>query len=281
VTTTSTALALARATHLAPTLAVTGLVAALGLATSAGGRTTTLLAAAVLAGQLSVGWSNDWIDAERDAAVGRTDKPVVAGLVAAATLRRAALAAAAACVPLSLALGWRSGLVHLAAVAAAWAYNARLKSTAWSWAPYCFSFGALPSVVTLALPGHPWAPWWATGAGALLGFGAHLANVLPDVEDDARTGVHGLPHRLGRPATTALAAAALLGATVLAVAGPPAPPWGWFALLGAAALAGAGAVVAHRAPSSRFPFTATISVAVLDVALLVLAAADLTHSALA
>jgi 4-hydroxybenzoate polyprenyltransferase len=119
-----------------------------------------------------------------------------------------------------------------------------------------------------------------TGAGALLGFGAHLANVLPDVADDAATGVHGLPHRLGRAPTTALAAAALLGTTVLAVVGPPGEPpaWAWLALVGAGALAGAGAVVAHRAPRSRFPFTATIAVAVLDVGLLVLAAAHLTDS---
>ena len=37
------------------------------------------VAVAVLAGQLSTGWSNDWFDAGRDTAVGRTDKPIVAG----------------------------------------------------------------------------------------------------------------------------------------------------------------------------------------------------------
>ena len=60
-----------------------------------------------------------------------------------AVVRRAALAAAAACVVLSLALGWRAGLTHVAAVAVAWAYNARLKSTPWSWLPYAVSFGLL------------------------------------------------------------------------------------------------------------------------------------------
>src|SRR3712207_7375206 len=30
-----------------------------------------------------------------------------------------------------------------------------------------------------------------------LGVGAHLLNVLPDLEDDAATGVRGLPHVLG------------------------------------------------------------------------------------
>ena len=38
-----------------------------------------LVTAAVLAGQLSIGWSNDLIDARRDRAVGRTDKPLAVG----------------------------------------------------------------------------------------------------------------------------------------------------------------------------------------------------------
>ena len=128
-----------------PTVAVTVFAIAMAAGADAPAATTALVGAAVLAGQLSVGWSNDWIDADRDAAVGRTDKPVGAGRLAVATVRTAALSAAAACVVLSLALGWRAGLVHLATVASAWAYNVRLKSTVWSWAPYAFSFGFLPA----------------------------------------------------------------------------------------------------------------------------------------
>ncbi len=278
---TRTAFALARATHLGPTLAVTALATTLALAVGAGAATAVVVALAALTGQLSVGWSNDWIDAERDRAVGRTDKPVVTGAVSPGTLRTGAFVAVGACVPLSLALGWRAGLLHLAAVGAAWAYNAGVKTTAWSWAPYAFAFGALPSVVTLTLPGHPLAQPWATGAGALLGIGAHLANVLPDFDDDAATGVQGLPHRLGRRATMQLAAASLLGATALVVVGPTGPPspWAWAALAASALLTAAGAVVALRRPTSRFPFTATIAIAVVDVALLLLSGADLVGSA--
>ena len=275
-----TAVALARATHLGPTVAVTALATALAAAVGAGPRTAVVVALATLTGQLSVGWSNDWIDAGRDAAVGRTDKPTVTGAVGPATLRTGAFLALGACVPASLALGWRAGVLHLAAVAAAWAYNLGLKATVWSWAPYAFAFGALPSVVTLTLPGYPLAQPWATGTGALLGVGAHLANVLPDFDDDAATGVRGLPHRLGRLATGALASVALLGASALAVVGPAGPPsaWAWAALGAAAVLTVAGGVVALRRPRSRFPFTATIAIAVVDVALLLLAGADLVGS---
>lgn len=274
--------ALAHATHLGPTLAVTGLATALALGAGLAPARSALLGAAALAGQLSVGWSNDWIDAERDVAVGRTDKPVVTGRVRATTLRTGALGAAAACVPLSLALGLRAGLLHLAAVGAAWAYNAGLKSTPLSWAPYAFAFGAMPSVVTLALPAPALAQSWATSAGALLGVGAHLANVLPDLDDDHSTGVRGLPHRLGRSTTALLAAAALLAATAAVVLGPPGPPssGGWLALAGVGALAASGSVVALRRPASRFPFTASIAIAVVDVALLVLAGGTLAGSPL-
>src|SRR5450756_934534 len=112
--------ALARACHLGPTLAVTALVTTVAVGAGAGGRVSALIGAAVLAGQLSVGWSNDWIDAERDLAVGRRDKPIVAGSVPTRVVRAGALVAAALCVPLSLATGWRAGFAHLVAVAAAW-----------------------------------------------------------------------------------------------------------------------------------------------------------------
>ena len=58
-------------------------------------------------------------------------------------------------------------------------------------------------------------------AGALLGVGAHLVNVLPDLADDAATGVRGLPHRLGARRSSVLAAAVLVGATVVIVVGAP------------------------------------------------------------
>ena len=217
---------LVRACHPEPTAAVTALAAALAASVDA---SVWKVGAAFLSGQLSVGWSNDWVDAERDVAVGRTDKPVVQGLPV-STVRTAALLSATACIPLSLLLGPRAGAAHLVAVASAWLYNARLKATALSFAPYALSFGLVPSVVTLAAAGHQAAPWWATAAGALLGVGAHGANVLPDLEDDVTTGVRGLPHRMGRGPTTALSGLALVAATVLLAVGPGASALGVLAI---------------------------------------------------
>ena len=272
-TTARRAVALVRAAHAPPAFAVTLFAGAYAAgAAGAGPGRALLVAAAVLAGQLSVGWSNDWIDAGRDRAVGRADKPVVAGTVTVAGLRRAALVALAACAALSLALGPAAALLHLALVGAAWAYNARLKSTPWSWLPYAVAFGGLPSVATLGVPGGAaLAPWWVTAGGALLGVGAHLANVLPDLEDDAATGVRGLPHRLGRRRTAFAAAGVLLLAVAVVALGPPGAP-GAVAAAGlalAAALAASGVAVALARPASRWPFGAAMAVAAVAVVLLV------------
>ncbi|HYQ75724.1 UbiA family prenyltransferase, partial [Cellulomonas sp.] len=171
-----------------------------------------------------------------------------------------------------LALGPAAALLHLALVGAAWAYNARLKSTPWSWLPYAVAFGGLPSVATLGVPGGAaLAPWWVTAGGALLGVGAHLANVLPDLEDDAATGVRGLPHRLGRRRTAFAAAGVLLLAVAVVALGPPGAP-GAVAAAGlalAAALAASGVAVALARPASRWPFGAAMAVAAVAVVLLV------------
>jgi len=190
------ALGLVRACHLQPTLAVTAATTGLAALAGRGVPGCVAVAVAVLAGQLSTGWSNDWFDAERDTAVGRTDKPIVAGLVDASTVRIAALCALAASVPLSLLSGWRAALVHLAAIGSAWTYNAGIKATVISPLPYAVSFGLLPAFVTLGLPGHPWPRPVVMVATALLGVGAHFINTLPDREGDARSGIAGLPQRM-------------------------------------------------------------------------------------
>ena len=262
---------LVRACHPEPTAAVTALAATLA---AAAGANPLLVGAAFLSGQLSIGWSNDWLDAARDRTVGRSDKPTVRGL-SVPVLRTAALLAATACVPLSLLLGWRAGVVHLVAVASGWAYNLRLKATAVSFLPYALSFGLVPSVISLAAADR-FAPWWATTAGALLGMGAHGANVLPDLDDDLATGVVGLPHRLGRRPTALLSGLLLVLATVALAVGPG------LRLVGAIAVALSVVVFAiglrlGRRPGSRAAFLSVIVVALVDVALLVAQGADLVR----
>lgn len=205
------AVGLLRACHFQPTLAVTAFTTALAAFAGRGALGCVGVAAAVLAGQCSTGWSNDWLDAERDRSVNRVDKPIVAGLVSVATVRACAISALILTVPLSLLSGWRATLVHLVAIAAAWSYNAGLKATIISPLPYGISFALLPAFVTLGLPLHPWPRPGIMIVTALLGIGAHFINTLADRSDDEHTGIRGLPQRL--PATITL----VVGVTCLAL----------------------------------------------------------------
>ncbi len=258
-----------RSCHPEPTVAVTTVAVALAAASGRSGAGTAAVGAAVLAGQLSVGWHNDWLDAERDRAAGRRDKPVAQGLVGRRAVGRAALTAAVVTVPLSLLSGRQAGTAHIAAVGLAWGYNAGLKSTAWSALPYAVSFSLLVTFICRGLPGAPGPPWWAIVATATLGTGAHLANALPDLEDDEATGVRGLPHRLGRTRSRVGAAALLLTASVAVTFGPGSQGPGTLAGLGVSAALVAGGTALGRQGGGRWPFRLTMGVALVDVALLV------------
>ena len=274
---TSAVGALVRATHAPPAVAVTAVATLLAVAAQLPAGRVALVGVAVLAGQASIGWSNDWLDADRDRAVARADKPVVQGAVDPAVLRTAALVAAAAAVVLSLLLGWVAGLLLLVLVASGWAYNAGLKRTAASGLPYVTGFGALPAGVVAAAPGAPVAPWWLLAAGAALGVAAHLANVAPDLEEDLATGVRGLPHRLGARVSAVVGALLLGTASLVLVLGPEGPPawWGW-AGLALAVPAAALAALAGTDHFRRLAFPAVMVLTVLDVVLLVAGGAALT-----
>ncbi|WP_298332481.1 UbiA family prenyltransferase [Haloactinopolyspora sp.] len=261
-----TTLALARAAHAGPTAAVT--IVAVLLAQNAGNDAATIgvVLVAVLAGQLSIGWSNDLLDARRDRAAGRRDKPVATGELPGGLVRVGIAVALTGCVVASMSLGAAAGSVHLALVGCGWAYNALLKRTVWSWLPYAVAFGGLPVVATLALDPPSLPPWWMVVAGSLLGIGAHMANAVPDLDEDIATGVVGLPHRLGRRGSLVVATGVLTAASAAVVAGPagPVPGWAWAGLVlvvGLAALA--------LASTGRTAFRAAVTIALLDVVMLV------------
>lgn len=262
--------ALVRACHPLPALAVTAVSTALAATTDRDGWELVAVAAAVLAGQLSVGWLNDALDARRDAVAGRPDKPVATGAVGRVSVAVAAGVAAPLAVGLSLLSGVAAAAAHVVALCSAWAYDLGVKGTAFSVAPYAVSFGLLPTFVALGAPGHSWPPGWLVAAGAVLGSAAHFANAIPDIDADLATGVRGLPHRLGATASAALASALVLLTSVILVVGPPGPvsPAGLVALPLSGAVLVVGGLLARR-PGSRAAFNALLVVAVIDVVLLV------------
>jgi 4-hydroxybenzoate polyprenyltransferase len=175
--------------------------------TSVHGWQLALFVAAVLSGQLSVGWMNDFVDAKLDITVSRADKPVAAGALNRAALRVPIAIALIFVVPLSiLAAGWIGGAAHVAAVASAHVYNLYLSRTIWSWLPYVVSFALLPIFVAQAASNGLWPEQPMIVLFALIGLIAHLLNALPDIEIDRQAGKGGLAVSLGRNYTLALTA---------------------------------------------------------------------------
>ncbi|WP_284756461.1 UbiA family prenyltransferase [Curtobacterium sp. ME-Dv--P-122a] len=217
--TPSTARLLFASSHPGPTVTVTVLAAVIAAAVGHPVWLVVLVALTVVAGQLSIGLANDWIDADRDRAVGRSDKPVARGLIAVGTVRAAAYATAGAAVVLSVFLGPVAAVAHLVLVAAGWAYDAGLKRSVWSVAPFVVAFGLLPVVSVAAGPEGQWPTWWAIATGGVFGIAIHCTNVLPDLVDDAATGVRGFPHRLGLRGAGIVAFASLVVAAALVLGG--------------------------------------------------------------
>jgi 1,4-dihydroxy-2-naphthoate octaprenyltransferase len=110
---------------------------------------------------------------------------------------------------------------------------------------------------------------WALVLGALLGVAAHFANVLPDLDDDERTGIRGLPHRLGRRASGVVIYAALALAALLAFLGPGGEKTvlQWIGFLLTLLLA-IGIALVLRRPPTRLLFQLIIAAALVNVVLL-------------
>lgn len=192
-------IALLRASHFPQTLAMT---VALGICAWVMGvrdQNLVVFVAAVLFGQFSVGWVNDFIDARLDRTVGRSEKPIVAGTLETSSLKVPIAIALILVVPLSiLAAGWIGGLAHIAAVGSAHIYNVYLSRTVWSWVPYAVSFSLLPFFVAQAGSRVLWPELPMILLFALVGVIAHLLNALPDIAIDREGGKGGLVVSLGR-----------------------------------------------------------------------------------
>ena len=254
--------------HPGPSLAVTALTTLLAVEAAPHGVGPLLTAPALLAGKLSIGWSNDACDAPKDSAARRTDKPLVRGDISMSAVWLAACAAAAAGLAMALAIGPVTGAIYAVAIAVGWAYNLGLKSSLASGVTYLVGFGLMPAYAASTLPGHPAPRATVTVAAGLLGLGAHFANVLPDLAADKATGVGGLPQRVaarwGPAAVRAAALVLLLTASVLLLLGATRL---WVAVPGL--VAALLLAVASVRGTGRVPFLAAIAIAAVDIVLFV------------
>ena len=186
-----------RAAHFGPTVIVTTITFLLAL--SQYSLINSLrVAIAIFAGQLVVGWSNDFIDAPLDIAAQRSKKPIVSKEINPEQLKKSIFGALFVALILSLfsPLGLTGTLIHFLGILSATFYNLKLKSTILSPFPYIVSFGALPWAIYLPAGNQP--PLWLFIDFMLIAVAFHFFNVLKDFQWDINQGVLGLPQRLGR-----------------------------------------------------------------------------------
>jgi 4-hydroxybenzoate polyprenyltransferase len=208
--------ALLRCGHPAPAAAVTVLSGLLAIMVGHHLGGLALVAGVIGTSQLAVAWANDAIDAGRDRAVGRPDKPLAAQWPEGRPyVAAAAIVASVAMAALALAVGpGRAALAAIIGLVSAQLYNWPLKGTALSIVPYVVSFAAIPYFIVASVPAP--VPMELVVAAAAFGGAAHLLNAVPDLADDDATGVRGLPQRLGAQRSRR-AAAALTGLAVFAL----------------------------------------------------------------
>ena len=205
-------LALTKATHWPQ--ALTMVILATGYSAYLGQHGLQLLYVliAVTAGQASVGWVNDYVDANVDRKLNRTHKPSVKHSLNPKSLKLPISIALVTLVPFSfLAAGWIGGLAHILAVGSAQVYNLYLSRTVMSWLPYAVSFSLLPVFVfqTVGI----WPTWQIIVMASLVGVIAHLFNALPDLAIDRNAKLGGLVVSLGK--VTTLVVLTLLMAVLL------------------------------------------------------------------
>jgi 4-hydroxybenzoate polyprenyltransferase len=228
--------------------------AGLARVAGAGPNRAALLGLAMVSLQVSIGALNDVLDAERDRGR-KPGKPIPAGLVG----RGTALAVVAAGLVVGLAASAVAGsavlVVALVGTAVGWAYDFRLKTTAWAWLPFALGLPLLPIFSWVGATGRiPPAFGVLVPLATVAGAGAALLNGLADIDRDRAAGVATPAVRLGarraRLLSTALLGLAGVGA-VGSLAGIGAQGWSWVAVVSGLVLVAAGLALAGSSSGAR------------------------------
>lgn len=254
-----------RASHPIPTFAVTILTLLLAVAFGVPPVPATAIVVAVFFNQIAIGLSNDIVDVARDRRAGRTDKPLVTGVVSLTSAWTVVAAATTVSLLLSVLVNPQVGLWQAVFLLSGFVYNAGLKATVFSAIPYATGFASLPALVSAGTQPPTFPNWWVMFVGAILGVSAHFANVLPDEDSDRAEGIRGLPQRLPKSVIAiVLVVLPTLSSVILIWQSGSSAAWVTIPL-GAAAVAvsGMAAVVTLRASATPWPFRLAIAAAAL------------------
>ena len=186
-------------------------------------REAAIVLATVLVGQSILGWHNDLVDRDRDAAHATAGKPVAQGRLDAGTAWYALVVAVLLVIPLSISVGVTAGICYLASLVVGILGNVVLRRGRLSPLPWMVSFALYPAYLSYggyggSTEGDP--PQVAiVVAAALLGLGVHVLRSIWGLVEDDLDGWTYLPLSLGRRlgATRLLTLAAAYTAVVVGV----------------------------------------------------------------
>ncbi|MBS4753381.1 UbiA family prenyltransferase [Nocardioides sp. zg-ZUI104] len=199
---------------------------AMGLIAAAAGRPAReagVVLLTVLVGQSILGWHNDIVDRQRDAAHSASGKPIAAGRLHPDTVWYSIVVATLLLVPLAITTGIRAGCLYLAAVAIGMLGNVVGRTGFFSWWSWAASYALLPAYLSYggwggqAVGSAPETP--IVVLAALLGVGVHFMRSVWGLVADHEDGWTYLPLKLGlKLGATRLLALSTLFTTVVAVA---------------------------------------------------------------
>jgi hypothetical protein len=164
-------------------------------------REVGLVFATVLVGQAVLGWHNDIVDRERDAAHLTPGKPIADGRLDPGTAWFALGCGVLLVVPLSVSNGLDAAVAYLVSLLIGLFANVALRTGFLSWVPWALAFALYPAFLSYGgwagnAEGGP--PQWAmVGLAALLGIGVHFLTALWGLVADNEDGWTYLPLKLG------------------------------------------------------------------------------------
>ena len=206
--------------HAVPILVVmtaTALFALIAVGGWPGGGPFARLLGAMLGAQVAIGAVNELVDVELDR-VAKPHKPLAAGLISVRGARLMVAAGLVVMAVLSATFGAASLLLCTLGTGTGIAYSLWFKRTVWAWLPYVVALPLLPIWVWTALDRVPAGMWAIYPIGLPAVLAVQLAQSLPDIDGDRRTGVRTLAVALGPARARRLCWGALLLGAVSAVA---------------------------------------------------------------
>ena len=208
--------------------------------------TTAAFLSSILLTQIAIAFHNNWCDRDLDAAT-KPWRLIPRGEIGPVTAQRVSWGLFAAGLAIAVPVGPLVVLAIAVGTACGFVYDAGVKRTIWSFAPFCIALPTLPVAAFIVAGRADALLAVAYLVGAPIVVAIHLADALPDIARDRAFGLRTLAVRLGTRRAYVACWAGVAAAAVLALAlwpanGSPGPLFA--ASIGLLAIA----VVASRWP---------------------------------